>query len=358
MEDFCLRHIGKTWNEVSYGDIVDFFQNQQPEESTTLEIKSATGTNAENIKDRMLNNVAKGISAMLNSEGGLFIFGGAAENKGKDNNGFLKDLNPVPVHALMAKDHVISTLNGAISPFPKSLELKIIRDNQENPTSVVYLFNVQKSLHPPHQFNKSTYYIRLDGQNKPAPHYLIEALFRQVQYPNLEANFSIYTVSYFYDIQHEAITLNVHCNINIANKSNFITEPHLFFAFFIKSNAIDIVTENVSNRHYYDSRDNKEHSQYYRLIYGIPYRKDLRFSLTFKEKQDPGIQLDLYVSGDHAPTKLSRYKIVIPEFDKTCSFRKEHHQLNYKGERNYVCLKKDEQYSLEVEFENELLSNI
>ena len=53
-------------------------------------------------------------------------------------------------------------------------------------TQYVYVFEVQVSNYRPHQY-KHIYYARLDGQTRPAPHYLVEALMRRITYPNIEA---------------------------------------------------------------------------------------------------------------------------------------------------------------------------
>ena len=69
---------------------------------------------------------------------------------------------------------------------PTGIAVKILSGNGQH----VYVFEVQVSNYRPHQY-KHIYYARLDGQTRPAPHYLVEALMRRVSYPNIEAYLKI-----------------------------------------------------------------------------------------------------------------------------------------------------------------------
>jgi hypothetical protein len=66
-------------------------------------------------------------------------------------------------------------LLGSIQPLPDGIQVETIKkDNKDD--QCVTLVDVSRSEYPPHQSN-GTYYIRLDGCNKPAPHAFVEALF-------------------------------------------------------------------------------------------------------------------------------------------------------------------------------------
>jgi hypothetical protein len=60
----------------------------------------------------------------------------------------------------------------------------------EKKGTYVYIITVSESIIKPHQFD-SIYYMRLDGQTIRAPHHYIEALMKQVRYPNLEGSVNI-----------------------------------------------------------------------------------------------------------------------------------------------------------------------
>lgn len=93
---------------------------------------------------------------------------------------FVGDLSLV--NDLIEKDRLISKVSDSITPLPVGINVATLQTDG----GYVYVFEVQKSNYSPHQF-KNVYYARLDGQTKPAPHYLVEALFKQITYPQLEA---------------------------------------------------------------------------------------------------------------------------------------------------------------------------
>lgn len=58
----------------------------------------------------------------------------------------------------------------------------------------VYILEVDQSPYSPHQVD-DRYFMRLDGQTRPAPHQYIEALFRKITYPNLEGYVRLQKIS-------------------------------------------------------------------------------------------------------------------------------------------------------------------
>lgn len=70
----------------------------------------------------------------------------------------------------------------SITPLPNGIRVRIIEDDQGG---CVCVFEVDESNYSPHQF-ENIYYMRIDGQSKPAPHHYIEALFKKIRYPHLE----------------------------------------------------------------------------------------------------------------------------------------------------------------------------
>ena len=124
---------------------------------------------------------------MLNSEGGILIWGAPKGQKidGKKEKIFQGALSPVD--ELKEKDGLINTISDTINPLPVGIAVKIL-DNGSS--QYVYVFEVQVSNYRPHQY-KHIYYARLDGQTRPAPHYLVEALMKRITYPNIEAYLKI-----------------------------------------------------------------------------------------------------------------------------------------------------------------------
>ncbi len=181
--DYAKSYFGKSLNDLAYQNIEDFFKEAK-EESTRIEFKSyAAGRR--NFKDKLVG-VIEGLCALLNSEGGILIWGAPEGKKidGKKEEIFQDTLSPVD--ELKEKDGLINTISDTITPLPTGIAVKILSDNGQH----VYVFEVQVSNYRPHQY-KNIYWARLDGQTRPAPHYLVEALMRRITYPNIEAYLKI-----------------------------------------------------------------------------------------------------------------------------------------------------------------------
>lgn len=182
MINFSQSYFGKDLNKLIYSDIENYFIEEK-EESDKIEFKSYSlghGT----IKDS-LKGIKRGICAFLNSNGGLLIWGAPKESKTIEGRKVCKgELSPI--NELIEKDKLISSISDSITPLPVNINVYPI----ENDGLYLYIFENQQSIYSPHQYN-NTYYARLDGQTKPAPHYLIDALFKKVTYPNIEGYINI-----------------------------------------------------------------------------------------------------------------------------------------------------------------------
>lgn len=174
--DYSTSHFGKSLNDLTLDDVVQFFSTERIE-TDQLEFKSFGGE---------LNNSYRGIirtiCAFLNSKGGLLIWGApnGTTVAGRREKIFIGELKPLPV--VLEKDTVISRCSDSITPLPNGIRVRIIEGRQ---VGCVCIFEADESNYSPHQF-ENTYYMRIDGQNKPAPHHYIEALFRKIRYPQLE----------------------------------------------------------------------------------------------------------------------------------------------------------------------------
>ncbi len=125
----------------------------------------------------------RAICAFLNSSGGLLIWGAPIEVR--RDKGYKVCAGPLsPVEKRYSKDEFISKLSTKIIPFASPA---LFRSIEIEEGKYVYLFDVPESEVKPHQFD-DRYFIRLDGQSKAAPHYVIDALFKQFKRPILHAN--------------------------------------------------------------------------------------------------------------------------------------------------------------------------
>jgi len=126
--------------------------------------------------------VVKTICALLNSQGGILIWGSPTTQKNNESKESLASGKLEPVTKKIEKDAFIAKLANRITPSPKNVLFHRIEDNG----NYIYIFDVSQSEHAPHQF-ENIYYMRMDGQTVAAPHAYIEALFMKIRYPHLEA---------------------------------------------------------------------------------------------------------------------------------------------------------------------------
>ncbi|TCK80888.1 AlbA family DNA-binding domain-containing protein [Albibacterium bauzanense] len=177
--NYCEQIFKKSLRELKYKDLESFFQ-QEREESEILEFKSL---GRDTMDATLTKHVFRTVSAFLNSSGGILILGSPVPTE------IIKYKKKVKIcHGILTltseyieKDILINRISTAISYMPIGINIQVIE--QEN--KYLYLIEVQESNSKPHQHN-GIYHIRLDGQSKPAPHYLVDAMFNQIKYPDLD----------------------------------------------------------------------------------------------------------------------------------------------------------------------------
>lgn len=176
---YSTLYLGKELNDLSYSDIENYFVDEK-DESNKIEYKSYHNPEEKNHTEKE-NGVIRAICGLLNSEGGLVIWGAPVGQAvtGKKEKIFKGALSPVD--KLVEKDSFINRVTDLITPSPKG----IIFQRLENGGKYLYVIEVEQSSYSPHQY-RNVYYMRIDGQTKPAPHHYIEALFRKVTFPKLE----------------------------------------------------------------------------------------------------------------------------------------------------------------------------
>jgi hypothetical protein len=174
--DFSTSYFGKPLTKLVYDDIVDYFKDER-KENEAIEFKSFA---VQATFDTGLQGVIRGLAAFLNSSGGILIWGAPKGTKvaAKAEDVFVGDL--CPVKELVEKDRLINKISSAITPLPVGIGVQIL----ESGNNYIYVFEIQQGIYRPHQYD-GRYYVRLDGQTKPAPHYLVDALVKQISYPNI-----------------------------------------------------------------------------------------------------------------------------------------------------------------------------
>lgn len=242
MTDYCTRIFGKTLRELSYDDLENYFKETK-EENEYLEFKSGQG----DFEHSFVNNIIRTIVGFLNSSGGVLIWGApkdVAPEKGKpkETKGEL-----IPLNISKGKDDLINRISTSISYMPKGINVEKLEKNEK----YLYILEVQESDTKPHQYaDKGIYYIRLDGQTKPAPHYIIDALFKQVKFADIDGKLNFVYTELFSE------NLIIEIEANLSNKSKYIIgngieiSLHTSLGRFTQNNNKDLTVKNTSSLHY------------------------------------------------------------------------------------------------------------
>ncbi len=298
MNNYSHQYFGKDLTDLTFQDISNFFTVEK-EESDKIEFK-AFHPNYGNF-NRNLEGVIRGICAFLNSNGGILIWGAPLGQTVDERLLFQGALSLV--NQLIEKDTLISKISDSITPLPVNVNVEII----ENNGNYLYVFEVQISNYSPHQF-KNTYYARLDGQTKPAPHYLIDALFKKVSYPNIEGFINL-------DGFGNADNGNVYLDISIIiiNFSELQNEQNIHYRLIcgqaVFAGSLNPRTSgNYSLQgHQYINRNNIDI-----LHFGAPEMTSQRLIFKLEKLADEHnyeMDLILFFGGNKSPLKFSEYKL-------------------------------------------------
>jgi len=296
--DYLTSFFGKNLDALEYDDIIDFF-SEEKEESDKIEFKSYS-LEYGNFKNN-LEGVIRGICAFLNSDGGILIWGAPVGQtvEGKKEKIFKGELTPL--NEFKEKDWLINKVSDSVTPLPIGINVKPLTKEGK----YLYIFQIQKSIYSPHQF-KNTYYARLDGQTKPAPHYLIEALFRKISYPNVEAYIGfdkagLISNKYFLDI-----------TIYLFNFTELQNEENVYFR-LICPQGIFANYSNPQFQNYYSSDGHQlTHKGLIDLLhFGSPNVHNERIIIDPYTLEANGKKLDLLLAfgGKKSPLKFCDYKL-------------------------------------------------
>jgi hypothetical protein len=281
---------GKSLEELSIDKLQYFFSTPQGE-TATLEFKSFSRYST---FDKNIDGIIKGLCAFLNSDGGILIWGApnGIKPEGKKEEVFEGELQLV--NELKEKDTIINIISSRITPMPTGISVKILERND----GYAYVFEVQPSPYKPHQFNH-IYYIRLDGQSRPAPHYMVQAMFRQVSFPNLEAYAKFVSLT---DMETHWLLI---AEIYLLNLSEFQNEELAAYQLVIEPGAF----EGTGGTFF----SNPEPV----LYYGRPLRNQLNIIIakTALEKRSRIFKMVLTLGGKKSPAKISNYVLDFNLFD-------------------------------------------
>jgi hypothetical protein len=301
--DYCTTHFGKKLSELSYEDIETYFQKENTE-TDQLEFKSI---NPNGSLDDKLKGIQKTVCAFLNSGGGLLIWGApeGVQTAGKKEKIFTGALTPYL--AVLEKDYLVNIVSDAILPLPAGIRINpIVKEGK-----TIVIIEVDSSDYSPHQTD-NIFYMRMDGQSRPAPHHYIEALFKKIKYPNIEILLKLEnaTEETIEDKDYWVIAVR----IGVYNWSPLQNEEDLYYR--IGTNGIfeeylfDDETEDYRN----DGHEYKFENIKRVLYYGEPVTK--RFRILFEPRMTRSRQSQIFIffGGRYSPMKQSKFTIDFSKF--------------------------------------------
>lgn len=294
--DFCSIHFGKRLTALQYADIESFFSVDR-EESDQIEFKSYAGT-----VDRNLPGLIKSVCGFLNSKGGVIVWGapvGVAAS-GKTEKTFKGALTPIAES--LEKDRLISKVSDKIVPLPQGVRLQIIPGN---PGEVVVVLEIDESEYSPHQTD-GAYYMRMDGQTRPAPHHYVEALMKRIRYPNLEGYVKMLNVERE-RIGVNSVRFNIEFEVQLHNWSPLQNVEDLTYNVTINNGSF---IQPLGGTGYVGTRFFKC-TPYSVLHYGLPIRETHEFTVTSDAVSHCNFQLEIrmFLSGKNCPAKMCHYII-------------------------------------------------
>lgn len=275
---------GKDIFDLSLSDVETYFQTVR-EENLHLEFKSNTEKGgSQKDKEKI---VIKGICAMLNSEGGVLIWGAPEEIKNESGkNTAIGALTFFDTE--LDKDRIINKISDVISPMPIGVKAHFIKKGEKS----IVIFEVDKSLERPHQYD-NIYYVRIDGQTRPAPHYLVKALILSKDYPNVRGHIRLVDIREGEDYDYIFTFRNL-----VYNTSVFNNEINSYSRLVVQPPGNLFVKSQFQGNSYLNELNI--------LANGRPEMFDFEVSI-HKNKLNENIAIILQFGGEKSPAKMSLY---------------------------------------------------
>lgn len=300
--NYAKLYFGKELKELTYLDIENFFVEEK-DESDKIEFKSYHNPDEKNHTEKE-NGVIRAICGLLNSEGGLVIWGAPVGQLvvGKKEKIFMGALSPS--NKRVEKDSFISRVTDLITPSPKGIKFQLL----ENAGQYVYIIEVEQSFYSPHQF-RNVYYMRIDGQTKPAPHHFIEALFRKVTFPKLEGYIKIDS------IQTDGNRYIMEISNMIFNKSRLQNEDEIYYRVIVtvgKFAQYGVYT-GTDRSYTMEGHELRNYNAKSTLYYNEPLTNSefVIFNPFDLTKHNNECRIIFYFGGKKSPLMFSEYKLKI-----------------------------------------------
>lgn len=291
--NFCQNYFGKDLDQLTESDLVSFFSTPQ-KETQYIEFKSSGEPNVEQVFNKTLKPA---VCSFLNSEGGILIYGAPREDRKNPQNPDNFKLRPYAPKFLGDHDSIIRKLADGITPMPIGVRLKEI----EVEGGIVAVFEIQESQSKPHQ-TENIYQIRIDGQKKPAPHYLIEAMMKQITFPDIKIYLKINNA-----ILINNRLVNIHISLFILNFSPFQNEKKVRYRMAISGNANFVDSNRPLTNNLVKHFDYIEHPI---VCFGEPIHETKVVQAEINSLLDgEEIEIVMTMHGDSSPSKVICYQI-------------------------------------------------
>jgi len=277
-------------------DILAHF-NTQRTESDKIEYKSYPPfPDKRDTHDHREKAVLKTICALLNSEGGMLVWGAPKSTKDEvSGESFVHgELQPVPKK--YEKDAFIAKIANRLTPSPRNVLFHRIETNG----NYLYIFDVSPSEHSPHQF-EDIYYMRLDGQTHTAPHAYIEALFKKIKYPDIQGYLT--ALSYYQEIED----CRLDYQIVFRNNTPLMNDENLYCQVRSSIGILHPREEGtfVGEANYKNIAEVISYGQYVYQYFSIEISKSIL------QQHDNQFELFLTFGGRYSPVRLCSYIIFL-----------------------------------------------
>lgn len=296
------RIFSKQITELVYSDIEEYFSEPQIE-TDFIEFKSFDSSRT---IPQNFDLIHRAFCAFLNSEGGVIIWG-APRSTGSGNEivfgGEGQQLRPIT--SVPAKDQMVNILSGKITPLPNSFQLTVIA-NYDNTQSIIVI-EIVKSEYSPHQYN-NFYYMRMDGQTRYAPHHYIEALFKQIKFPQIEAYIKFGSLNVHMSQEYRfPVEIMVFNYSPLQNESDIICDLTTAKGSFMSATSSPYRSFNFNGKQVILRKGSDA------LSFGAPFlfRETIQIPFTeITERENESVlELILKVVGKTSPARMSKYKI-------------------------------------------------
>jgi|GEM_PF-2283909 len=300
--------LGKSIEKLAYADIVKYFLKPR-NESDRIEFKSYVVGRSDKGPKAHLEEVYESLSAMLNSEGGILIWGAP---QGEYPTGSKEKLfvgNLTNVQCDRDDDQLNSGILDNLNPMPPNIKHRKLSKGK----ALVYVFEVTKSPYAPHQF-KGTYFARFGAQKRVAPHYLIEALLRRITYPNIAPYLRILSIG-----RNEHGIFELHFQVLCVNHSRLQSETDISltircmqgkFKFASFNDKRWLISFGGGQLHFKDVKSV--------LHYGGHHAEQFSIQIDSAVNEGDTVELLLFIGGRTSPLKSSVYSIRVTPCSKDC----------------------------------------